>query len=391
MIAVVCIQCTHSDLLDSVYRPGRSDAIPGDDARAYAVGPLVDAGIAPVVLAAPDIPENREVLPSLAARWGVGLVLGDEFNVVRRLLAAADEAGADAIARVVMPSFYVEPDLVRRQIAKLEESQADYCVLPLDVNVNLGADVVRVSALRRFDQDVDGWDDEDLQAFARYRPWPFLEQMTSSFSVVTCDHIPPVSRARIDWIRAHPNWPERAGPGVEGGEYRTFARDYLTGTEDVLDAGCGHGEITNILGDYARSITGVDYDARMIEIARARFPEHEFESGDLQRWSRLESFDVIFHCHTLEHCPDPIAVLRNLGSSLRPGGRLIVEVPLEVRPGVVNPHHEREYSVGGLRAEVEAAGLVIDDERGVTRGVYRSGREAREAYVVVCHREGEPT
>lgn len=337
-------------------------------------------------MVAPDLEENHRRLPALAEAWGVELVLGDEFNVVRRLLATAEAHQADRLARVVMPSFYVDPALVAQQLGLLAQTQADYCLLPRDFSVNFGADVVAVNALRRFDALVATWDDT-CRDFARYRPWPFLERMGGNFSLVECADVPSVTSERIDWIRAHPNWPERAGPGVEGGEHRALACDYLTGAEVVLDAGCGHGEISNILSGYAAHVSGVDYDADMVEIARSRFPHCDFEAADLQRWSRPKTYDVIFHCHTLEHCPDPVAVLTNLGASLRDDGRLIVEVPLEIRPGVINPHHEREYTVDRLRAEVASAGLQIDHERGVTRGVYGAPADAREAYLVVCCRD----
>ena len=381
--ACFVVQCTHSDLLDSDYRPGRSDALAPDDPAAYAVGALLEGDLRPIVLAAPDLPANREALPALAAAWGVDLELGDEFNVIRRLLAAAARHEADVIARLVMPSFYADPEVIRAQLAQLRETGADYCVLPRDVNVNFGADVVTVAALRRFDELVED-SDEDERRLARYRPWPFLERLSGDFAVTVCETAPRADAERIRAIRSHPNWPERAGPGVEGGEYRALARDYLHGDEEVLDAGCGHGEISSILSEFAGRVTGVDYDPDIVEVARQRFPEIRFEPADLQTWTRPEAFDVIFHCHTLEHTADPVRVLSNLRASLRNGGRLIVEVPLELRPGVVNPHHEREYDVDELRREIAAAGLRIEEERGVFRGVYGQGPEAREAYLAVC-------
>jgi SAM-dependent methyltransferase len=378
-----CVQCTHSDLLDSAFRPEGAGDFSADDPALYAVGPLQAAGLGPIVLTAPDLAENRQALPALAEQWGVDLVLADEFNVVRRLLTAAERHGASVVARVVMASSYVEPDLVGAQVRLLQDRGADYCALPRDVNVNFGADVVTVAALERFDKLVDDWD-ETRRSLARYRPWPFLEQMADEFDVVFCDQSPAAGAERVNAIREHPNWPERAGPGIEGGEYRALAGDYLTGTETILDAGCGHGEITNILSEFAGSAVGVDYDFDMVAIARERFPSCEFERADLQQWSRPDAFDVIFHCHTLEHCPDPVAVLSNLRGSLKPGGRLIVEVPLELRPGVINPHHHREYSVAELLSQLHEAGLEVQEERGVSRGIYGRGDQAREAYLTVC-------
>lgn len=74
----------------------------------------------------------------------------------------------------------------------------------------------------------------------------------------------------------------------------------------------------------------------MIAFACERFPRIEFEAH-LQRWVRPSSVDVIFHAHTLEHCVDAVGTLTNLRSSVKPGSRLVVEVPLARRPGIISP------------------------------------------------------
>ena len=196
--------------------------------------------------------------------------------------------------------------------------------------------------------------------------------------------MPEVAPDRLGAIRRHPTWPERAGPGIQGGEYEALAGELLRPSDVVLDAGCGHGEIADVLRRHCGRVVGVDYDARAIEHARERFPAVEFHAGDLERWSTGERFDVIVHLHTLEHLPDPVAALRNLRGLLVPRGRLVVEVPLLLRPGIVNPHHEREYTVAQLRDDLGAAGLAVVAERGVARGSYGPPETAREAYMAIA-------
>jgi spore coat polysaccharide biosynthesis protein SpsF (cytidylyltransferase family) len=380
---VIAVQCTASDLLSSGYQAKRGGGLAAEDPASYAVGALRDAAVAPIVLAAPDLEENRTAIPELAERWGVTAFLGDELDTVSRLLGAARAAGADVIARVVLPSFYVEPQLVADQLERLEATGAEYCALPRDFNINFGADVVRTSALERLAASIDRLP-ELLRGTARYRPWPFFELDPEHFDVTVLDAVPEIGPDRVAWIRAQRNWPERSGPGFEGGEYQALATDYVQGTDAVLDAGCGHGEITDILSRHAASAMGVDYDAAMVALARERFPDCAFEAADLQRWSRPQAFDVIFHTHTLEHCADAVGTLANLRTSLAPGGRLIVEVPLQLRPGIINPHHEREYTVATLTRELEQAGLRIVETRGVCRGIYGPPDVAREAFLAVC-------
>jgi 2-polyprenyl-3-methyl-5-hydroxy-6-metoxy-1,4-benzoquinol methylase len=324
------------------------------------------------VLAAPDVPENRALIPRLAEAWGVRAHLGAEHDVLARVVAAAHVAGADTVARVVLPAFYVDPALVQRQLDALAADRADYCTLPRDYNLAFGADVCAVEALER------------LQAragpLARYRPWPFLEH--DGFRTTVCDQVPDVPAERLDEIRRHPTWPERAGPGIQGGEYDALAAELLRPTDVVLDAGCGHGEIAARLRRHCARVVGVDHDAGAIALARERFPAVEFHHGDASGWETGERFDVIVHLHTLEHLPDPVAALRHLRGLLQPGGRLAVEVPLLLRPGIVNPHHEREYSVARLRDELTEADLAIVGERGA-RGIYGPPDSAREAYMAI--------
>jgi trans-aconitate methyltransferase len=110
----------------------------------------------------------------------------------------------------------------------------------------------------------------------------------------------------------------------------------------------------------------------------------EFHAADVASWEAPDRFDVIVHCHTLEHLPEPVVALRHLRSLLAPAGRLAVEVPLRLRPGIVNPHHEREYTVSELHDQLASAGLAVVAEHGVARGLYGPSASAREAYMAVA-------
>lgn len=90
-----------------------------------------------------------------------------------------------------------------------------------------------------------------------------------------------------------------------------------------LDFGCGPGGILDVLAPRAASTAAVepnaDYAARLT--ARGHTVHGSIDHiGDAR-------YDVITMFHVLEHLIDPIAVLAKLKAHLRPGGRIVIEVP----------------------------------------------------------------
>ncbi len=95
-------------------------------------------------------------------------------------------------------------------------------------------------------------------------------------------------------------------------------------TEDLLEFGCGGGELLALLK--AGSKVGVDINETALADARRKGLE-VYASLDALPADR--QFDVILSNHCLEHVPYPIGALRALHDRLRPGGRLILCVPID--------------------------------------------------------------
>ena len=101
-------------------------------------------------------------------------------------------------------------------------------------------------------------------------------------------------------------------------------------TDDVLDVGCGAGGSTR---DAARAaaegtVLGVDLSRRMLELARARTEAEgltnvTYEQADAQV-HRFEagSRDLAISVFCAMFFGDPVAALANIGTALRPGGRV---------------------------------------------------------------------
>ena len=139
---------------------------------------------------------------------------------------------------------------------------------------------------------------------------------------------------------------------------------------EVVDMACGEGYGCEVLARRARRVTGVDANPEAYEHARLRYsrPGVRFVRDLVERWS--EPCDAVVFLQTIEHVPEPAAVLRHFRGMLRPGGRAYVSTPnlLTLAPPGAdksdNPWHLREYRASEFRAlceevfaEVEIMGL----------------------------------
>jgi SAM-dependent methyltransferase len=138
----------------------------------------------------------------------------------------------------------------------------------------------------------------------------------------------------------------------------------------VLDVGCAIGNITQFFIE-REHVVGIDIAPEMVERARARFAGRGnftafvYDITDPAVLAlREERFDTIVCVHVLEHVADDRAALRHLSALLRPGGRLIVLVPvvkavwgvLDVATG-----HQRRYTWREFKPLLEAAGFAVED------------------------------
>lgn len=98
--------------------------------------------------------------------------------------------------------------------------------------------------------------------------------------------------------------------------------------DHVLDAGTSTGYLARQLVAAGRRVDGAELDP-----VAARAAGQVCDSvwvGDLARLDPAElprDYDVILFADTLEHLPDPPAVLRRLRTRLAPGGQLVVSLP----------------------------------------------------------------
>jgi trans-aconitate 2-methyltransferase len=112
------------------------------------------------------------------------------------------------------------------------------------------------------------------------------------------------------------------------------ARDLLAAiplaeARSVIDIGCGPGNSTELLVQRfpGAGVSGLDSSADMIEAARKRLPQLQFEVGDIDQWADEGRFDVIFANAVLQWVPDHAALLPALAGRLSSGGSLAIQMP----------------------------------------------------------------
>ena len=76
------------------------------------------------------------------------------------------------------------------------------------------------------------------------------------------------------------------------------------------------------------ALVNAEVSPRMIAQARARYPDETFVQTDLLSLPFAdEEFDFVLSLETLEHAPNPLRFLRELGRVIKPGGQLVLSCP----------------------------------------------------------------
>ena len=152
---------------------------------------------------------------------------------------------------------------------------------------------------------------------------------------------------------------------------------------DVLDVGAGDGAAAAVLAPYCRSLTCIDVNARLVEVATqrlAKFSHARALTADVHALPfDAHAFDSVLLFHTLTYAADPPKALRQCARVLRPGGRLVVlcldrheQQEITARYGELHPG----FTPDALRELLLATGLDV-------RSAHVASRELKKPHLQV--------
>lgn len=142
------------------------------------------------------------------------------------------------------------------------------------------------------------------------------------------------------------------------------------------DWGCGSGRLVQAVSETARPSVGVEVDLSQVEWLR----KTGIEALDLHEARTLNGKCSAVHlADVLEHVRDPLDALSSAASLLRPGGRILIQGPLEGdqdlfarcvhrysgltrEPIRMPPWHLHQFSLRGFRMLLSRAGIASDIE-----------------------------
>lgn len=133
-------------------------------------------------------------------------------------------------------------------------------------------------------------------------------------------------------------------------------------TGNLLDIGCGTGELIHVATQLGYHSEGLEYSPAVAKYVREKY-QAEVHSGDVVSAKLDRKYDVVVMNHVLEHTTDPVSALQNVAKMLNTDGVLQVAVPnidcYESRFRgwtAYEPYHLWYFSPATLNSIMEKAG-----------------------------------
>lgn len=96
--------------------------------------------------------------------------------------------------------------------------------------------------------------------------------------------------------------------------------------EQILDVGCGTGDLAYQIAQHGAVVTGIDASENMIQQARNKYPKIEFATQNILELEYQNEFDAAFSNAALHWVKQPKQALKSIYNSLKPEGRFVAEL-----------------------------------------------------------------
>ena len=134
------------------------------------------------------------------------------------------------------------------------------------------------------------------------------------------------------------------------------------GRTKVLDYGCGWGSLLLQLASNKIILAGYDISPGACRAVKRILNYFDFHTCDVdvdEKGSITPAdWDIIISSHMLEHVSDDEAILNHMVKALKPGGYLLINVP--VNEVCKEPLHVRAYTQDEICSKIKQAGLKIE-------------------------------
>ncbi|MDQ1251445.1 MAG: hypothetical protein QG646_524 [Euryarchaeota archaeon] len=136
------------------------------------------------------------------------------------------------------------------------------------------------------------------------------------------------------WDIASETFDTHVGHGIQSEKERdawkrTFREVFPGKGLQILDVGCGTGELSVLFSEMGHRVTGIDISRNMLKVAKTKAETLKadivFEEGDAETPDYdTSSFDVVFNRHLLWTLPNPKMAVENWSRVLKKGGKVVI-------------------------------------------------------------------